>query len=250
LNTRIIVKLDIKPPYVVKPIYFEGLRKIGLTKDLMKKYYLQNIDEIYYIDIVSSLYQRDIQFTDIINSIDDIFIPLSIGGAIKSLDDISRLLHIGADKVAINTYALKDPTIINKASQIFGKQAIVVNIEAKKWDHCWECYSDGGKIRQNKDLLQWVKEVEQRGAGEIFLQSIDNDGTKKGFDLELAKKVVDLVDIPVVIASGAGSLEDIKELILYAKPSGIAISSILHYNDYSINEIKQYLNTHNIKVSL
>jgi len=248
--TRIIVKLDVKPPYVVKPVHFEGLRKIGNSSELAKKYYEQGADEVMYMDIVSSLYQRDIIFDEIEKTANELFIPFGVGGAVRSTDDFSKLFHIGADKVVINTYAVQeDPSIINKAAEIFGRQAVVVDIEAKKWGSRWECYTDCGRIQSGKDVLEWAKEAEERGAGEILLQSVDADGRNKGFDLELCKTIVDMVDIPVVVASGAGSLEDIKEVIEYAKPSGIAIASLLHYDKVTIQDIKVFLRDNNIEVS-
>lgn len=251
MRTRIIVKLDVKPPYVVKPVHFEGLRKIGLPVDLAKKYYEQGADEVMYIDIVASLYQREILFDEIERTANELFIPFGVGGGVKTIEDFSKLFHCGADKVAINTYAVqKNPEIINQAAQIFGNQAVVVNIEAKKWDTHYECYTDCGRIQSGKDVVEWAKEVELRGAGEIFLQCVDTDGRQRGFDIELAKQVVDSVNIPVVVTSGAGSLEDIKKLIEYAKPSGVAISSILHYDNYTIKDIKEYLRSNEIEVSI
>tara|TARA_B110001450_G_scaffold243735_1_gene255230 strand:- start:734 stop:1489 length:756 start_codon:yes stop_codon:yes gene_type:complete len=250
MKTRIIAKLDVKPPYVVKPIHFEGLRKVGMTSELANKYYNQGADEIMYIDIVSSLYQRDIVFNEIEKTASELFIPFGVGGAIRGVQDISKLFHIGADKVVLNTYAVQEnPDIINKAAEIFGNQAIVVNIEAKKWDARWECYTDCGRVRSGRDALEWAKEVESRGAGEILLQSVDKDGRGRGFDLQLCKRIVELVDIPVVVASGAGSLEDIKEVIEYARPSGVAIASLLHYDKATIDGIKRYLRDNAIEVS-
>jgi cyclase len=247
---RIIVKLDVKPPFVVKPVHFEGLRKMGLPIDLAKKYYEQGADEIFYIDIVASLYQREILINEIENTANELFIPFGVGGGVKTIDDFSKLFHSGADKVALNTYALQeDPEIINHAAKIFGNQAVVVNIEAKRWDNWYECYTDCGRNRSNKDVIKWAQEVESRGAGEIFLQCVDTDGRRKGFDMELAKAVIDSVKIPVVVSSGAGKLEDIKELIENTQPSGVAISSLLHYNDFTIKEIKDYLRKNNIMVS-
>ena len=250
MKTRIIVKLDVKPPFVVKPVHFEGLRKMGIPSEMAKKYYKQGADELMYIDIVSSLYQRDIIYAEIEKTANELFIPFGVGGAVRSVKDFSKLFHIGADKVAVNTHIVQeDPNLIDKAARIFGNQAVVVNIEAKKWDNHWECYTDCGRVQSGKDVLQWVKEVEERGAGEILLQSVDADGRNRGFDLELCKKVVELVDIPVVVASGAGKLEDIKTVIEYAKPSGVAIASLLHYDAVSIDEIKTYLRNNNIEVS-
>ena len=250
MKIRVIAKLDIKPPYVVKPVHFEGLRKLGHPAEFAKKYYKQGADELIYIDIVASLYQREILFQEIEKSANELFIPFGVGGGIRNIEDISRLFHVGADKVLINTYAVQEnPNIINQAAEIFGNQAIVVNIEAKKLDNNWECYTDCGRIQSGKEVLQWVKEVERRGAGEILLQSVDHDGRKRGFDMELSKKVVDSVNIPVVVASGAGKLKDIKELILYANPSGVAVASLLHYNEYTIKDIKEYLTQNGIEVS-
>jgi imidazole glycerol-phosphate synthase subunit HisF len=250
MKTRIIAKLDVKPPYVIKPVHFEGLRKIGLSVDLAKKYFEQGADEVMYIDIVASLYQRKILFNEIEKTANELFIPLGVGGGVKTIEDFSKLFNNGADKVAINTYAVqKDPEIINQAAQIFGNQAVIVNIEAKKWENHYECFTDCGRVQSGKNVIEWAKEVEMRGAGEIFLQCVDKDGRQKGFDIQLAKKVVETVKIPVVIASGAGNLENIKELIKYAKPSGVAIASILHYNKFSIKDIKDYLRKNNIEVS-
>ena len=252
MTVRIIAKLDIKPPYVVKPVHFEGLRKMGGgdPSELAKKYYEQGADEVVYIDIVSSLYQRNIIFDEIEKTANELFIPFSVGGAVRSIDDFSKLFHIGADKVAINTYAVQEnPDIIDNAAKIFGNQAVVVNIEAKKWGDYWECYTDCGRMQSGKNVLEWAKEVEDRGAGEILLQSVDSDGRNRGFDLELCKKVVELVGIPVVVSSGAGSLEDIKKVIEYAKPSGVAIASLLHYDKNTIKDIKDYLRKNNIEVS-
>jgi len=242
MTVRIIAKLDVKPPYVVKPVHFEGLRKMGSPSELAIKYYDQGADELFYIDIVSSLYQREILFHEIEKVASKIFIPFAAGGGVKSIDDFSKMFHMGADKVVINTFALQeDPQIIDKASKIFGSQAVVVNIESKRWKNYWECYTDCGRIQTQKDVLSWVSEVEQRGAGEILLQSVDNDGRCRGFDVELASEVVSLVNIPVVVSSGAGSLDDIKILVEAAKPSGVAIASLLHYDKTTIKDIKNNL---------
>lgn len=250
MRTRIIAKLDVKPPFVVKPVHFEGLRKMGTPLELAKKYYEQGADEVMYIDIVASLYQREILFDEIEKAANELFIPFGVGGGVQSIEDFSKLFHVGADKVILNTYAVQqNPDIINQAAEIFGAQAVVVNIEAKKWDNWWECYTDCGRIQSGKNVLEWVKEVEQRGAGEIILQSVDFDGRQRGFDIELAQKVVQSVTIPVVVASGAGKLEDIKDLIEKARPSGVAIASLLHYDNYTIKDIKEYLISVGIEVS-
>jgi cyclase len=237
--TRIITKLDIKSKYVVKPVHFEGLRKISLPDEACSKYYTQGTDEIYYVDIVASLYQRSYDLEQIKNSAKSVFVPFAVGGGVRDIDDFSNLFHAGADKVVINTYALQnDPEIIDKAAHIFGSQAVVVNIEAKKWDGWWECYSDCGRIRSGKSVESWTSEVQERGAGEILLQSVDCDGRRRGFDKELLSSVIDKVSIPVVAASGAGSIDDVVDVVKECNPSGVAISSILHYGISTIEDIK------------
>lgn len=251
MKTRIIAKLDIKPPYVIKPIHFEGLRKVGSSIDLAKKYYDQGADELIYVDVVASLYQREILLDEIKKTSTGVFIPFCVGGGVKSLEDFSKLFHSGADKIAINTYAVQNnPEIIDQAAKIFGNQSVVVNIEAKKCSTYYESFTDCGRIPSGKNIIEWVKEVESRGAGEILLQSVDRDGRQNGFDLEIAKKVIEEVNIPVIVASGAGNLEHIKDLIQFANPSGVAIASILHYEKYSIGDIKEFLINHNIEVSI
>ena len=250
MPVRIIAKLDVKPPYVVKPVHFEGLRKMGLPDELAKKYYDQGADELFYIDLVSSLYERNFIAKSIELAANELFIPLAVGGGVRSIDDFSKILQIGADKVVINTFAVQnDPCIIDNAAKVFGSQAVVVNIEAKKWTNHWECYTDCGRIKSGKNVLDWAQEVENRGAGEILLQSVDCDGRCKGFDILLAKQIVESVDIPVVVSSGAGTLEHIKELIEISNPSGIAIASLLHYDKTSISDIKDYLRNNGISVS-
>jgi imidazole glycerol-phosphate synthase subunit HisF len=242
MNTRIIAKLDVKPPYVVKPVHFEGLRKVGMPSDLAKKYFNQGADELFYIDIVSSLYQREILSEGIKKTANELFIPFAVGGGVKTIEDFSKLLRMGADKVLINTFAVNnDANIINQSSEIFGSQAVVVNIEAKKWQKNWECYTDCGRIQSGKDVIEWAQESEQRGAGEILLQSVDFDGRQRGFDIDLAVRVVDSVGIPVVVSSGSGSMKDISELIKEVDPSGVAIASLLHYDQTTIQDIKNYL---------
>jgi cyclase len=166
-----------------------------------------------------------------------------LSGGVKSIKDCKLLFDAGADKIVLNTFvAQENPDLINEAASIFGNQAICINVEAKKIDDGWVCLTDCGRISSGRKVLDWVKEVEARGAGEILLQSVDYDGRKRGFDLELAKQVVDSVNIPVVIASGAGSLSDIEAVVKHAKPSGIAISSLLHYKTHTVFEIKEFLN--------
>ena len=251
MSLRIIAKLDVKPPNVVKPVHFEGLRKIGQPADLAEKYYLQGADELVYTDIVASLYQREILFDYIEQTANKLFIPFAVGGGVRSIEDCSKLFHLGADKITINTHAVQEnPQLLKQACEIFGAQSVVLNVEAKQWGNNWECYTDCGRIRSGKDVMQWVDEAQQLGAGEIFLQSVDRDGRRSGFDVELVTQVSQRVDIPLIAASGAGSLEDILEVVQVSQPSGVALASILHYDQFSVGEIKQYLDKQGVEVTL
>ncbi|KPA96672.1 MULTISPECIES: imidazole glycerol phosphate synthase subunit HisF [Pseudomonas] len=248
---RIIAKLDVKPPQVVKPVHFEGLRKIGDPGDLAFKYYEQGADEIFYIDIVSSLYRREILFDFVSETAKRILVPFAVGGGVRSVEDFSKLFHHGADKVAINTGAHESPSIIDAAARVFGGQSVVVNIEAKRLtEKGWDCYTDCGRIPSGRDVIDWAKEAESRGAGEILLQSVDCDGRQRGFDIDLIKAVVDAVNIPVVAASGAGTLEDILKVATVAKPSGIALASMLHYGKTTISDIKKFLSERGVEVAV
>lgn len=247
---RVIAKLDIKPPYVVKPVHFEGLRKIGDPKEIAEQYYLQGADEIMYIDIVASLYQREILYSNIEEAAENVFVPMGVGGGVRSVEDFSKLFHIGADKVVINTHAIQEnPDLINQAARIFGAQSVVVNIEAKRKNGGWECYTDCGRMKTGRSVLDWVKEVQERGAGEILIQSVDADGRKRGFDIELVKRVVELSKVPVVAASGAGCKEDVLEVVRQANPSAVAIASLLHYSICSIKELKSFLQQNGVEVN-
>lgn len=247
---RIIAKLDVKPPFIVKPVHFEGLRKIGLPAEIAENYYLGGVDEIMYIDIVASLYQREILFPFIEETAKQVFVPMGVGGGVRTLEDFSKLFHLGADKVVVNTHALQeDPEIINQASRIFGAQSVVINIEAKRKGLGWECFSDCGRVKSGRSVLDWVKEVQERGAGEILIQSVDTDGRQRGFDIDLVKSVVELSRVPVVAASGAGCKEDVLEVAVEAMPSGVAVSSLLHYSTCTTQELKGYLRENGIEVS-
>ena len=240
--TRIIAKLDVKPPFVVKPVHFEGLRKVGTPEALAFKYFVQGADEIIYVDIVSSLYQRNILFEQVANASKNIFIPFGAGGGVRSIGDFRRMLAAGADKVLINTFALQtDASIIDEAAKIFGSQSVVVNIEAKKVREGWICYSDCGRIPSARNLEGWAHEVQERGAGEILLQSVDHDGRQRGFDKFMVRNIVTKVNIPVVAASGAGSLQDVVELVSHANPSGVSIASALHYGRFTVSDLREVL---------
>jgi cyclase len=239
---RVIAKLDVKPPYVVKPIHFEGLRKIGTPAELSGRYYQQGADEILYIDIVASLYRREVLFDQIEAVSQQLFVPLGVGGGVRSIDDISRLFHCGADKVTLNTHVLQhNPELIDQAARTFGSQAVVLALEAKRWNGWWECYSDCGRERSGKDVIAWVQEAERRGAGEVLVQSVDCDGRRQGFDIPLLHAVRQAVAIPMIAASGAGSVGDVVTMARHVRPDAVAIASLLHYELATIVELKAAL---------
>lgn len=247
---RVIAKLDVKPPFVVKPVHFEGLRKIGEPGKVAEAYYLQGADEIIYIDIVASLYQREILYNYIRAVAEKVFVPLGVGGGVKSLDDFSRLFHSGADKVVINTHALQaDPNIVDEAARIFGAQSVVINIEAKRKGQGWECYSDCGRIKSGRSVTDWAKEAQDRGAGEIIIQSVDSDGRMRGFDIDLVGGLTSSLKIPVVAASGAGSMRHVLEMVKETRPAAVAIASLLHYGVCTIKELKNFLKENDVEVT-
>ena len=227
---RIIPRLDIKGPNLVKGIHLEGLRVLGKPEDFAKLYYEQGADELIYQDTVASLYQRN-SLTDIITkTAKNIFIPITVGGGLRTLDDINKVLRAGADKVAINTAAIKNPDFITEASRAFGSSIIVVAVETiKQPDNSYLAYTDNGREYTGVDAISWAKEVEERGAGEILLTSIDQEGTGNGFDLELVKKVSNCVTIPVIAHGGASNDYHISESIKKSGADAVAIASMLHY---------------------
>lgn len=242
-RTRIIARLDVKGPNVVKGIQLEGLRVVGNPNQLARKYYQDGADELLYIDIVASLYNRN-NLTHIIEETTKhgFFVPITVGGGIRSLEDIKTILRSGADKVAINTAAVKNPDLLREASRIFGSSTIVLSIEAKKTGPGkWEAYTDNGREKTGLDVVTWAQHAVRLGVGEILLTSVDRDGTKLGFDLELVKAVTDVVLVPVVISGGAGTLSHLEECLQDKKIDGIALGTLLHYNQTTIPQLKAFL---------
>jgi imidazole glycerol-phosphate synthase subunit HisF len=231
LAIRIIPRLDIKGPNLVKGINLEGLRVLGKPESFAKFYYEEGADELFFQDVVASLYGRNSLHDIISRTAKEIFIPLTVGGGIRSIEDISKILKAGADKVSINTAAIENPDLISSASRVFGSSTIVVNIEAiKQPDGSYHAFTDNGRNSSNKEVISWAKEIEQRGAGEILLTCVDHEGLGKGFNLSLAEKLCDAVKIPVVIHGGAGSQQHVFDLSNDLPISGIAIASLFHYH--------------------
>ncbi|GAB1266423.1 imidazole glycerol phosphate synthase subunit HisF [Aurantivibrio infirmus] len=241
---RVISRLDIKNEFVIKGIHLEGLRKVGDPVELAIDYYRAGIDEIIFMDAVASLYDRNNVFHIIEQACKQVFIPITIGGGIRSLSDIEQALIAGADKVAINTGAVNSPQLINEAVLRFGSQCIVASIEAKSQslnqgsEKFWQAYIDNGRESTGKNLIEWVKELSDRGVGEILITSVDQEGTKRGFDVELIKLVNDAVNVPVIACGGLGEKKHIQQLLNNTAPSAIACASVLHYKKQSIEEIK------------
>jgi cyclase len=236
LALRIIPRLDIKGPNLVKGIHLEGLRVLGKPEHFAKYYYEQGADELFFQDVVASLYGRNSLHDVISRTAREIFIPLTVGGGIRTLEDISTILRAGADKISINTAAINDPELIIKASKMFGTSTIVVAIEAiRQPEGHYMAFVDNGRNFTGKEVVFWAREAEELGAGEILLTSVDYEGTGKGFNADLAKLVTDAVSIPVVIHGGAGQMNQVLELIDQVPVSGVAIASLFHYGYITSN---------------
>ncbi len=237
---RLIARLDIKGPNLIKGIHLEGLRVIGDPQKYAQKYYKAGIDELLYIDIVASLYGRN-NLTDIVQrTAENIFVPITVGGGIRSLKDVQTLLRAGADKVAINTAATQNPQLIKEVARSFGSQCMVLSIEAIKHGHGkWEAYTDNGRNHTGMDVVEWAKRAVDLGAGEILLTSIAQEGTRKGFDIELTRAVSQAVSVPVIASGGFGKLEHLPDVVHNGKADAVAIADALHYDRYSLEEIRK-----------
>ncbi|HWQ77024.1 MAG TPA: imidazole glycerol phosphate synthase cyclase subunit [Syntrophomonas sp.] len=248
-NIRVIARLDIKGPNLVKGVQFEGLRKMGNPNDFARFYYQQGADEILYIDTVASLYNRNNLHDIVKETTRDVFIPITVGGGIRSLNDVREILRTGADKVAVNTAALKNPQLISDIAERFGAQCLVLSIQAKKVSEGkWEAYYDNGREKSGVDVLEWAQKGCELGAGEILLTSVDMEGTQKGFDYELVRKVSQKVPIPVIAGGGCGKAGDFIRVILDGKADAVAIASVFHYKQISISDLKEQGYTSGIKV--
>ena len=248
-KVRIIARIDVKNEFAIKGIHLEGLRKIGNPNAMALKYYNDGIDEIVFMDAVAAYYDRNSLSELIQEACINVFIPIIVGGGIRNVDDIRKALQSGADKVVINTKAVQNPDFIKKSSKIFGSQCIVSSIEAKLVkDGEWEVYTDNGREPSGKDVVEWAKQVEELGAGEIMLTSIDKEGTKKGFDVNLYDSVVRSVSIPVIASGGMGRSDDAVVLAKSVNIDAIATASVLHYNIESVREIKNKMLKNHINV--
>ena len=238
---RLIARLDIKGANLIKGIHLEGLRVVGDPQIHAAKYYQDGADEIIYMDTVASLYGRNNLVDVVSRATEHVFVPITVGGGIRSVEDARTLLRAGADKVAINTAAIKEPKLISQLSDVWGSSTIVLSIEAKKTgDNKWEAYTDNGRERTGLDVAQWAETGAKLGAGEILVTSVDQEGTRKGFDCELVAEITKRVEIPVIASGGFGSLDHLSQLVKTAKPTGVAIADSLHYNRYSFEQIRSF----------
>lgn len=239
-NIRLIARLDVKAPNLVKGIQFEGLRKMGDPNDFALKYYQQGVDEIFYADIVASLYERNSLLDIIERTTADVFVPITVGGGLRNIDDVAAALRAGADKVSINTAAIKNPSIISDVARRFGSQCMVLSIQAKHHGNHWEAYYDNGREHSGLDAIEWAQRGQELGAGEIMLTSVDREGTAKGFDLDLIKVVTEQVSIPVIASGGMGKLDDIDAVIKEGHADAVAMANVLHYNHLSIGDVRSH----------
>ena len=250
LKIRIIPCLDVKNGRVVKGINFLNLKDAGDPIEQAKYYSENGADEICFLDISASLEKRKTMIDIVAKTAEKVFIPLTVGGGINSLEDIRNLLKAGADKVSINTAAILNEKLIAEASQRFGSQCIVGAVDAKKQNDNWIVFSHGGTKNTDIDAIEWMQKLQKLGAGEILLTSMDKDGTKSGFDLELLNITTKKLSIPVIASGGVGSLQDFKDGVIVGGASALLAASVFHYNEYSISDVKEYLKNENIEVRL
>ena len=252
LAKRIIPCLDVKGGRVVKGVNFLGLRDAGDPVEVAAMYDEQGADEVTFLDITASHEKRNIIIHVVERTAEQVFMPLTVGGGIRDIDDIRDLLNAGADKVSINTSAVEDPHFVKRSSDRFGSQCIVVAIDAKRNNGKdeWEVFTYGGRKPTGLDTCKWAKQVEELGAGEILLTSMDCDGTKEGYDIQLTRRISESVNIPVIASGGAGNLEHLYEALADGKADAVLAASIFHYREYTIREAKAYLRDKGISVRL
>ena len=254
LSKRVIPCLDVKQGRVVKGTNFVNLRDAGAPVEVAARYEVEGADELVFLDITASHENRDIMIDVVQRTAEQVFMPLTVGGGIRTMNDIRSLLNAGSDKVSINSAACKDPEFIRQAAERFGSQCIVVNIDPKRIDRhgreIWEVHINGGRTPTGLEAVSWAQQVEQLGAGEIVLTSMDYDGTKDGYDLEITAAVSAAVSIPVVASGGAGCPQHMAEAITLGKADAVLAASIFHFGQFSIRETKQYMADHGVPVRL
>ena len=248
-NIRLIARLDIKGANLIKGIHLEGLRVVGSPNEYALNYYRNGIDEIIYMDSVASLYGRNHLAEVIRVATESLFVPLTVGGGIRSIDDAKAILRAGADKVAINTFAVDQPRIISEVAERFGSQCMVLSIEAKRiTEKRWEVYTNNGRERTGLDVVEWVTKAVELGAGEVLLTSIDKEGTRQGYDIDLSKAVSSAVSVPVIASGGMGKFSDISDVVKKGGVGAVAVADFLHYKRATVGEIREYARSNGLNV--
>jgi cyclase len=250
LAKRIIPCLDVTAGRVVKGVNFVELKDAGDPVEIAKRYNDAGADELTFLDITASSDDRDLILHIIEAVAEQVFIPLTVGGGVRKVEDVRRLLNAGADKVGINTAAVTNPQLVADASGYFGSQCIVVAIDAKRVDGHWEIFTHGGRKPTGIDAVEWAKKMEELGAGELLLTSMDRDGTKSGFDLDLTRAISDAVDIPIIASGGVGNLQHMVEGIKIGHADAVLAASIFHFGEYTVDEAKRYMQQQGIEVRL
>ena len=248
LAKRIIPCLDVKGGRVVKGIHFEELRDAGDPVERAALYERQGADEVVFLDIAASVEERDTLVDLVRRTSASVFIPFTVGGGIRTVEDMGRVLLAGADKVSVNTAALQDPGLISKGASAYGSQCIVVAIDAKRVGDRWEVYSHGGRTPTGRDAVDWIREVVERGAGELLVTSIDADGTQAGYDVRLLEVLAVESPVPVIASGGAGTLDDFRRALQDGGADAALAASVFHYGTYTVGDVKQYLGEHGVPV--
>ncbi|HKC31161.1 MAG TPA: imidazole glycerol phosphate synthase subunit HisF [Burkholderiales bacterium] len=250
LAKRVIPCLDVTAGRVVKGVNFIGLRDAGDPVEIAARYDEQGADEVCFLDITASSDERDILLHVIEAVAERVFIPLTVGGGVRKLEDVRRLLNAGADKISINTAAVQNPDLVREASGVVGNQCIVVAIDAKRSGAGWEVYTHGGRKATGLDAVQWAQRMQAAGAGEILLTSMDRDGTRDGFDLALTRAVSDAVGVPVIASGGVGSLEHLVEGVIEGHADAVLAASVFHFGEFTVRQAKEHMRSRGIEVRL
>ncbi len=250
LAKRVIPCLDVTAGRVVKGVNFVGLRDAGDPVEIAARYDEQGADEVCFLDITASSDERDILLHVIEAVAERVFIPLTVGGGVRKLEDVRRLLNAGADKISINTAAVQNPDLVREASGVVGNQCIVVAIDAKRSGAGWEVYTHGGRKATGLDAVQWAQRMQAAGAGEILLTSMDRDGTRDGFDLALTRAVSDAVGVPVIASGGVGSLEHLAEGVIEGHADAVLAASVFHFGEFTVRQAKEHMRSRGIEVRL
>ena len=251
-KVRLIARLDIKAPNLIKGINLEGVRVVGDPHAFAARYFHEGVDEILYMDSVATLYGRN-NLTELVRqTANDVFVPMTVGGGLRSLADVDEVMRAGADKVSINSAAIRRPEILREVSRRYGSQAMVLSVEAKRRreEGGWEAYVDNGREKTGLDVIEWVRQAVGLGVGEILLTSVDKEGMRNGYDIELVRAVSSSIDVPVIASGGMGKLEDAAAVIEEGGADAIAMAHVLHYKEISLEEIRSYLAGRGIEVTV